>query len=83
MADMTKQVTLKIESPIHGHQELQMSVGQAISEIADQTGKQGKWLYCDGEFQPVDCATADGKSRLAESLANARDITLASTLVGG
>jgi hypothetical protein len=81
--DWNKKVTLKIESPLHGHQTKELTVEQAVTEVADQCGKQGKWLYCDGEFVTVNKMDDSAKSRLAETLGSAKDITLAGTLVGG
>ena len=81
--DMNKKVTLKIESSLHGHQTKELTVGEAVSEVADQCGNQGKWLYCDGEFIATGKMDGEAKGRLAETLSNARDITLAGTLVGG
>jgi hypothetical protein len=75
-----KTITLRIESRIHGHETLTMPVSEAIGRIEQETAS-GKWLYVDGKY--TSCDSADDKAALNETLTNARDVTLASQLVGG
>ena len=78
-----KQVTLKIESAIKGHETITLSVNEAVSRIEQETTESQKWLYCDGRFTQVDTADHNGMARLKETLSQAKDITLAGTLLGG
>ena len=80
---MEKEITLKIESSIKGHETLSVPVSQAMDRIGQETEQNGKWLYCDWNYTNVDIATQEGKNRLEETLINAQDITLAGTLLGG
>lgn len=76
-------VTLKIESAIHGHETICVSVNEAMNRIGQEVTERGKWLYCDGNFTNVDVADGQGRARLSETLRSAKDITLAGTLLGG
>lgn len=80
---MEKEITLKIESAIKGHETLTIPVSQAIDRIGQEAENNAKWLYCDGKYTNVDVATQEGRERLQETLENAEDITLAGTLLGG
>jgi len=77
------EITLKIESAIHGHQTLTMPVSEAVDKVCQETEQHGKWLYCDGKYTNVDIATADGRTRLQETLQSAKDVVLAGGLLGG
>lgn len=76
-------VTIKIESSVKGHETLTIPIAQAMDRIGQETEHNGKWLYCDGNYINVDTATQEGRSRLQETLASAKEITLAGTLLGG
>lgn len=75
-----KEVTLKIESRTHGHETLTLPVSDAVARV-EQEAANGKWLYVDGKY--TSCDSAEDRASLNETLTNARDITLASQLVGG
>lgn len=75
-----KKVVIKVESRIHGHETLTMPVSEAVTRIEQETAS-GKWLYVDGKY--TSCDSADDRAALNETLTNARDVTLASQLVGG
>jgi len=76
-------VTLKIESSVYGHQTKTLPMMEAVCEVEKQTHEQGKWLYIDGRYTAVDTANDESRKALTETLRSARDITLASTLLGG
>ena len=83
MAKKKDVVTLKIESSVYGHQTKTLPVQEAVAEVENQTQEQGKWLYIDGKYTAVNTATDESKLALEASLREARDVTLAGTLLGG
>ena len=80
---MEKEITLKIESATKGHETLTIPVSEAVDRVGTEVSENGKWLYCDGKFVSVDIVDSGAKARLSETLSQAKDITLAGTLLGG
>lgn len=78
-----KEVTLKIESSVSGHEVKTYGLSVAVQEVLDQTQNQGKWLYVDGMLVATGKTDEKGRKALSEVLAGASDITLVQKLVGG
>jgi hypothetical protein len=74
---------MKIESSTKGHEELELPVEEAIARVKSETSGNGKWLYCDGKYISAGFVTEEETARLRHTLSQARDVTLAGTLLGG
>lgn len=78
-----QKVEIKIVS-IRGHDTLVLAMDEAIDEIFRQTNYHSKWLMVDGSYVEVNSVTEDSRSRLRQTLREARtDVTLTDALLGG
>ena len=81
--DSENKIRMKIESSTKGHEELELPIDEAVARIKNETSSNGKWLYCDGKYVSVGSVSQEEREQLRNILSDARDITLAGTLLGG